>query len=79
MAVVAADDGVDGAIGERQHRQLAQQVVESRVGELDEQPLELVHGRLEDDDLREAVEALQRATRGLRPEHRHDADHFWWK
>jgi hypothetical protein len=79
MAVVRPDDAVDRAVRKRQHRQLSQQVVEARVGELGEQALELVHGRLEDDDLGEAVEAVQRATRCVRPEYRDDAVHFWLK
>jgi hypothetical protein len=79
MALTAADDGVDGAIRKRQHGQFAQQVVEARVGELGEQTFELVYGGLEDEDLVEAVEARQRAPRGIGPEHRHDAAHFWLK
>jgi hypothetical protein len=79
VADVGADDAVDGSVRERQHRQLAEQVVEARVGELREQALELVHGRLQDDDLVEAVEAVQRAAGGRGAEHAHDAAHAWWK
>jgi hypothetical protein len=79
VAAVGADDDVDGSVRERQHRQLAEQVVEARVGELCEQALELVNRGLEDDDLGEAVEAVQRAACGVRAEYRDDAVHFWLK
>jgi len=76
VAVARADDDVDGSVRERQHRQLAEQVVEARIGELCEQALQLVHGRLQDDDLVEAVEAVQRTARSRGAEHAHDAAHF---
>jgi hypothetical protein len=79
MALVGADDAVDRRIRERQHRQLAQEVVEARVGQLCEQALELVHRGLEDEDLVEAVEAGEGAPRGVRSEYGDDAAHFWLK
>jgi hypothetical protein len=79
VAVVGADDTVDGPVRQRQYRQFAQQVVETWIGELREQALELVHRGLEDEDLVEAVEAVQRATGGIRAQHTDDAAHFWLK
>jgi hypothetical protein len=79
MAVVGTDDAVDRAIRERQHRQLAQQVVEPRIGKLGEQALELVHRGLEDDDLVEAVERAEGSAGRLRAQHTDDAAHLWWK
>src|SRR5581483_263705 len=79
VPAVDADDPVDGRVGQRQDRQLAEQVVEPRVGQVVQQPLELVHRRLEDDDLVEPVERPERGARRIGPEHGQHAGHLWWK
>src|SRR5438067_2331645 len=76
---VRADDAVDGRVRQRQHRQLPEEVVEPRVGELLQQTLQLVDRRLEDDDFVVAVEGRERVARRLRSQHADDAAQLWWK
>src|SRR5579864_7063779 len=76
VRAVAAEDTVDGGVWQRKDRQLAEQVVEPRVGQLVQQPLELVHRGLEDDDLVEPVERPERGARRIGPEHGQHAAHL---
>ena len=66
---IGADEQVDGRVRQRQHRQAAEHVVEPRVGELCDEPLELVGRRVEHDDLVEGVELSDRPARRVDAEH----------